>query len=105
VVLLLVSYRLCRLSTLPLCLSNDLEESDWHETPRRRDGGVAGFVPVRVVLSTEYVEKIAFIEGKLVRMIRLWLVVVQRLDDLDGVWLAGGTLQPDGAYDPPSSEV
>jgi len=85
VIFLLVFHRLCRRSALSLCLANYFEESHWHKTSRCWDGGITSLVPVRVVLPTEYVEKVAFVEGKLVRMMRLGFVVVQRLDDLGGV--------------------
>lgn len=84
-VFLLVTDGSCRLPALALCLANDLEESDWDETPGGRDGGVASFVPVGIVLPAEDVEEIALVKGQLVRMVRLGLVIVQRFDDLDCV--------------------
>lgn len=73
-----------RASREALRLADDLEEGDGDQAPGGGDQGIAGLVPVGVVLPADDVEEVALAEGQFGGGGGR-LVVVEGLDDLEGV--------------------
>ena len=74
--------RINGLSTLALLFTNNLEECDRNKTTRGRNERIAGFVPLGIVFTTQYVKEVAFMESQLLTIFILRLVIVEGLDDL-----------------------
>ena len=63
--------------------ADNLEKGDGDEAPGVGDEGIAGFVPVGVVLPADDVKEVALTEGKFVGVVGGRLVVVEGFDDLE----------------------
>lgn len=71
-----------RASALPLGLANDFEVRDGNQTASVRYQGVACFIPIVVVFSADDMEKVAFGEAQFLCIAGVWIIIVQRFDDL-----------------------
>ena len=81
-ILLLIAQGCSRVGALSLCFANHLKESDWDKTSGSGNQRIACFVPVWVVFSAQHMKEVAFVKGKLMGVLRFWLVVVKCFDDL-----------------------
>jgi hypothetical protein len=68
------------LTAVPLGTSQSLKECDGHQAPSVGQSRIAGLVPVRVVLTTDYMEEVATRKPELLR--RLRFVVIECADNL-----------------------
>lgn len=69
-------------TTLSLCFANHFEVCHWYQSPSGWYQRIASFIPVRVVLSTDDMEKVSLVKGKAVRFAGRWFIVVERFDNL-----------------------
>lgn len=72
-----VAYARCsRACALPFRLGNDFEVRDRNKPASVGNQRVACLVPIRIVFSADYVEKIAFGETQLLSVAWIWIIVI-----------------------------
>lgn len=74
--------RCCRPCALPFGLANDLKVCHRHQSSGLRYKRVASLVPVWIILSADHMEKVAFLEAQLLRIVGIWSVGIKRFDHL-----------------------